>query len=119
MGDAKVGLDLHHHSLGCYPAGPKDRRLSLVDRHGVTEVGFSEIFNPDGQRIADMDRGTVDRSVTRGDLNGTGDLVRRNGPHGNDHGPVKNSRRLAGDIGNEHRDILVLLDMAEGDLHPE
>jgi hypothetical protein len=43
-------------------------------------------------------------------------LIRRNRPHGNDQWTMKNSSRLARDIGDKHRDIFIFFDVANGNL---
>ena len=47
MGNAKIGLRLHHNGLGRHTAGPEDWNLPSSDRHRVSKVRSLEIPDSD------------------------------------------------------------------------
>src|ERR1051325_7774532 len=61
MGDAKIWPHRHDHRLRRHSTGPKYRNFVLVHRHSVAPIRAAEILYADQFRLADMDRGAMDR----------------------------------------------------------
>ena len=118
MGDAEIGLCLHHHRLGCHATGPEDRNLFLPNRYRISKVGSIQISYPDLRRIADVDRASVNGRISGRNLGGPDDLVRRQRPHADYHGAVHGPCRLTWNIRDIHGNILILFEMADGDFRP-
>jgi len=111
VGDAEFGFGFHHHGLRSHPAGPEAGDLSFPNGDRVSKVRFFEVLNSNSFGIADMNRCPMNQSVTGSDLNSLTYFFRRNGSHGDDHGPSKKTGRLTGNIGDIHGNILFLFDV--------
>ena len=66
-----------------------------------------------------MDRRSVNRGITRSDLNGPNDINGSDRSHRDDHWSMEDSCRFAGYMGDIHRDVFLLFDMAYGNLRSE
>ena len=96
MSNGQGGLGGHHDRLRSDSAGPKEGKFSRKDGDGIAEVGLRKIGNPKLLRKSEMDRGTVDGGIVRGDLNGFDRVGWREGTHRDDHLAEESAGRFAG-----------------------
>lgn len=109
------GPTCHKGCLGCYAAGPEDGDLALVDGDWVAEIGFMDVLDSDKPGISYVDRGTMDGGETTGGKDRSGNHGGRDGPHADDCGAGEAPRRLAGDVGDVHRNVTAAVDVSDGD----
>src|SRR5262249_53388615 len=98
MGERQGGFRLHDHRLRRDPTGPKYWDLPWRYGDRIAEVRPLYVMNAESHRVAHMDRRTVDRGETTGNLHGAYDIVRGQRPHTDDHRAVKDASGFAGAV---------------------